>query len=193
MVRKKNMKNLGNFFLGYLSGVFLIGVGILLPKYFVTGIVLTCESASLKVINCVKTESFMRGKMIEKSSLKGIQAAKVVTIRAPLTQENGAKTIVPFYRVMVMMPTPQSSQAFGFDQTNLSSAEAIAEQINQLIQNPKEGSMTIDQTFTQNITWVVSWLATYSGGLIVLITTWKVFTKIVFKKVSDAKITDGQL
>lgn len=186
------MKNLGNFFWGYLAGGLLLGIGILLPKYFVTGILLTCETAPLKTINCVKTESFMRGKMIEKSQLNGIKQAKVVTIRAPLTQENGSKTIVPFYRVMVMMTAPQSSQAFGFDQTNLSSAEAIADQINGLIQNPQKASITIDQTFTQNITWVVSWLAIYSGGFIVFITTWKVLRQIVFKKVSDAKITDSQ-
>jgi len=118
-------------------------MGLLILRYGSGGSIVTCQATQSKTASCTITERFaFNQQIIEQKSIDNITAAKVVIINSTLSGDDVSEDI-QFFRVLGVT-RKGISYPIGQDGKDPTQAEAVAGQINFLIQNPNASPIQLD-------------------------------------------------
>ncbi len=153
------MKNLPDILLRLFFGAALAGIGIGIFRYGSGGLIISCKATQSKTASCTVTERIaFSQQIIEEKTIDNITQGKVVIINATRFTEDSTEDI-QFFRVLGVTRKGISYQ-IGQDGKDPTEAQAIAGQINFLIQNPNASPIQLD--YSSNM---INWLGWGAIGL----------------------------
>jgi hypothetical protein len=158
------MKNLPDILLRLFVAAALVVGGITILRTGSAGSIVTCTPQQ-KTVSCTITERFASSQQImQEKTIDKIARAKVATINAP--QEDGND--VQFFRVLGTTAKGVSYQ-IAQDEKNQDQAEAIASQLNFLIEHPNSAPIQLD--YSSKVMNYLGWGAIGLGAIVSVVPT----------------------
>ncbi|AFY44376.1 hypothetical protein [Nostoc sp. PCC 7107] len=160
------MKNLPDVLLRLFFGGALFALGIAILQYGSGGSIVNCQATQSKTASCTTTERLaFSQEIIEEKTIDNIAQGKVAIINATRSDVDGTAQDIQFFRVLVVTRKGVSYQ-IGQDGKDPAEAEAVAEKINFLIQNPNTSPIQLDYS-SKTMNWL-GWGAIALGVIVSL-------------------------